>query len=425
MASSRTPLLLLTGVHRSLTAAAAGPLLTSPGTVVVHHDVSDLDQGVVVRTLRERGPVGLVLHRSAVELAHGCLSCTLRRDVLPLLRSLARREDVARIVLQLDPALEPEDLCRAIAEVVLDEEPAGEPQTAGDFVEVEAVVAALDGTTWLADATGADTMADRGLAATADDGRTLAQVLVGQTAFADVALLAGRPGDAWDAARLHAVLDRLLPRAPRVELGTWQPGPVLAQLGPGARRGRVSTPHDALLAGEPPLGDDAGVGLVRFSATRPFHPERLHEALDVLLDGVVCSRGRLWLATQHDRAVWLESAGGGLRVGDAGPWLATLPDDPELWAQVDPQRQAAAALRWDPVHGDRDVELLVLSHRQPPVVVTTTLFAALLTDDEFAAGPAAWAGLTDPFGDRHADPCGAAGPADDATLHVADREDRP
>ena len=67
----------------------------------------------------------------------------------------------------------------------------------------------------------------------------------------------------------------------------------------------------------------------------------------------------------------------------------------------------------------------MLTHRQPPVVITTTLFAALLTDEELAGGPAVWASYPDPFGDRHEDPCQASSPADDATLHLLDREDRP
>jgi len=430
MTHPRTPLVLLTGIDRSLVATAAGALLRQhPGTVVVHHDVSDLGQGVVLRTLTEHTAGGTATHRSAIELAHGCLSCTLRLDVLPLLRTLAGRDDVTRIVLQLDPALEPEHLCWSIENVVLDDEPAGAPGTAGDLVAVQAVIATLDAAGWLADATGAETMADRGLAATADDERTLAQVVVGQTGFADVVLLAGAAEDAWSGAQLTAVLDRLLPGVPRGDLATWQPELVLAQLGPDARRGRISSPHDPLLAGQPPLGEDAGIALVRFGADRPFSPERLHDALDVLLEGVVCSRGRLWLATRSDRALWLESAGGGLQVGDAGPWLATLDEDPQLWAEVDPQRAAAAALRWDPLYGDRDSQLVVLTHRRSPTAITTALSGALLTDAELAGGPAAWAAMEDPFGDRHADPCEASSSADaddrhDSDLHATDREDR-
>jgi len=410
-------LLLLTGLAREPAETAAGALLARPGTVVVHHDVRDLERGVVVRTVRAHGPGGVTTDRLAVELAHGCLSCTLRLDLLPLLRRLARRGDVARIVLLLDPALEPEHLCWSIDTVLL--EGGG---TAGEHVRVGGVLAVIDAGSWLENATGEDTMAERGLAATDDDERTVAQVVIAQTGFADAVLVTGRPDDAWTAVRTDAVLDRLLPGAPRADLAAVHPDALLDALTPGSRRGRVRSPHDPLTAGEPPLETDAGVALVRFGAARPFHPGRLHDALDVLLDGVVCSRGRLWLATQHERAVWLESAGGGLQVGDAGPWLATLPDDPVLWAQVDPERQAAAALRWDDEHGDRHTELVALTHRQAPAEIVAALDGALLTDAEFAAGPLSWAGLDDPFGSWHTDPCEASSPAD-PDLHLTTRED--
>lgn len=410
-----TPLVLVTGVHRALSARAAADLLT-PGSVLVHHDVGRLDQGVVVRTVQAAGAPA---ETTALELAHGCLSCTLRLDVLPLLHTLGTRPDVARVVLQLDPALEPEHLCWSLGHLPLDD-----GGTASDAVTVEAVVAVLEQATWLEDVTGEDTMADRGLAATADDERTLAQVALGQVGMADVVLLAGPPVDDWTAVRLHAVLERWVPAARLGSIEHWTPERVLAGLDGSARRGRPHSPHAPLLAGQPRLDADAGVQLVRFTAARPFHPERLHEAFDVLLDGVVGSRGRLWLATQGDRAVWLESAGGGLQVGDAGPWLATLGDDAELWAQVDPERRAAAALRWDPVHGDRDAALVVLVHRQSPDVVTDALRDALLTDAEFAAGPELWATFPDPFGDWHADPCEDSTPAPDPRSSTHPEENR-
>ena len=425
MKRSRTPLVLVAGLSRSRTHAAATALLdASVGTVAVHADLGDVGSGVVVRTVREHRPGGVTEARTAVELAHGCLSCTLRLDLLPLLRDLARRDGVTRIVVQLDPALDPEHLCWAVDAVVLDDEPAGPPETAGDSVEVAAVVAVVDRETWLADVAGDDGLADRGLGGEPDDERGVAQVLVGQAAFADVVLLAGDAPDAWADARLTAVLDRLAPGAPRGELADADPDLLIAELAPGARRGRPTTAHDPLLAGEPPLTEDAGVQLVPFSAQRPFSPGRLHDALDVLLDGVVTGRGRIWLASQPDQVIWLESAGGGLRVAAAGPWLATLGDDPDAWADVDPERRAAAGLRWHPLHGDRATELVVLTAGQPADRITAALTAALLTDAELAGGPDAWLRLPDPFGAWHEDPCEATGPRDDAGLQTGNREEQ-
>ena len=185
MTDHRTPLVLVTGLHRRLCARVGTRFLDRPGTVVVHHDVSRLGEGVVLRSERERTGTGVVERSTAVELAHGCLSCTLRLDLLPLLRRLARRDDVSRVVLHLDPALETEHLCWAVGNVVLDEEPRGLPETAGDWVRVDGVLAVVEAASWLDDVTSGDDLGDRGLAATPDDERTLAQVALAQVASAD------------------------------------------------------------------------------------------------------------------------------------------------------------------------------------------------------------------------------------------------
>ncbi|MBF6217011.1 GTP-binding protein [Nocardia abscessus] len=384
----------------------------APGTVVVRHDLTQLREGIVHRTVRTA-----TQETSAVlELAHGCVSCTLRMDLLPLLCTLARRESVDRIVLALDPAFEAEAVCQAIENVVVAGVHGRVDGPAGRDVRVDAVLTCLDADAWLADATGDDTLAERGLA-TADDDRTVAQVAVGQVDFADAVIALGAAGASGallgDArAKLAAVLARLVPGAPVAwvdELSRLTPALVetlLTRVPADSRRGRVFDAHAPLLRGRPPLTGDCGVELVEFAAARPFHPARLHEALDVLLDGVVTARGRIWLATQPDEVVWLESAGGGLRVGGAGRWLAAMPEA-EL-AEADPERRAMAALRWDERFGDRDISLSILVHEADPAEIREALHWALVEDDELRLverAPERVAQWEDPFGDWHADPC--------------------
>ena len=366
-----------------------------------------------MRTVRDHGAQGLHTTTTALELAHGCLSCPLRLDLLPLLGELADRDCVGRVVLALDPAFEPEATCWALQHVV----PEASDAPVGDRLRVDGVLAVLEAASWLDDVTGEDDLADRGLAATQDDDRTLAQLGLSQVVFADAVVLAGDLDDMWAGARLAAVLDRLVPGVPRARWGT-PPAAVLASVPTGARRGRPTTAHDPLLAGEPPLHEEVDVSLVPFTADRPLHPGRLHDALDVLLEGVVSSWGRIWLASQPERVIWLESAGQGLRVADTGPWLADLP--PDEWDDVPPERQVAAALRWDPERGDRCTELVVLTHGRPAESIRAALAAAVLTDAEHAAGPAAWRLLPDPFGQWHEDPCETTGVPDPAAAGTTD-----
>jgi G3E family GTPase len=363
-----------------------------PGVAVLHHDLSAVSQGVVRRRLRR----GVVDETTVLELAHGCVSCTLREDVLPMLRALGRNPEVSRIVLHLDPVMEPEQVCNEILNTTI----GGASVT--DAVELRGVITVLDVGSWLEDATSSEDLAERGLAVLPDDERTISQLVVEQVEFADLIVYAGT-AEGWLQARTGAVLARLTPLAPRLSVDELDSRLLLAQLPAAARRGRPESVHSPLLRGQPPLDPSAGVQLLVFTARRPFHPERLHDAIDALLDGVVRTRGRVWLATRPEAVLWLESAGGGLQIGHAGEWLVA--GDARAWQDADPERHAQAALRWHARWGDRAQDLSNLVHEADPAEIETALRAALLTDDELAEGERAWAHYPDPFGWWHTDPC--------------------
>ncbi|GAA4866846.1 ribosome hibernation factor-recruiting GTPase MRF [Saccharopolyspora cebuensis] len=392
--TSRVPLLLVAGLpEEPVTAVTDAVRATDPrGTAVVHHDLRTLPEGVLRRHVRH----GEAVDTAVLELAHGCVSCTLREDFLPLLRRLARTPGVRRIVVRLDPALEPEAICWAIEHVVVDDAPVAED------VEVRAALAVVDLPSWLDDAGGDEELRERGLGGSADDERTVAQVAVGQVEFADAVVLSGE-AERWRARRTEAVLARLAPTAPRAALGELDVPALLDRIPADARRGAVDGAHGPLLRGQPPMEPVAGVAVVLFEQRRPFHPERLHEALDALLDGVVRARGRAWVAGDPDSVLWLESAGGGLHLGHAGPWLAALP--PERWAEVPVEQRLRASLHWDEHYGDRMQELVVLVHEADPGDVLRALRGALLTDDELASGEQAWRAPAESAITWHEDPC--------------------
>lgn len=337
-----TTVILVAGLGEHVVAEEVWRAL--PGAVLVRHDLSRLAEGVVRRWV-DGVPTEL-------RLEHGCVSCTMRLDLLPLLRELR-----GPVVLHLDPALEPEAVCFALAE-----EPVG----------VEAVITVVDRATWLADATGGDLLSDRGLGAAPGDGRSAAQLVVGQAEFADALVLTG-PEDP----RVAAALDRLNPTAARQELAHLDVAALLAAIPADARRGEVDDVLGPVLHGRTPLEPAHGVHVVHFTARRAFHPVRLHRVLTALCRGVVRVRGRAWLASRPDSVVWLEAAGRSLRIGEAGPW----PPAPDLLSTLDDRRQPAA---WDARTGERVQELVVISHRSSADAIASALREALLTDEESA-----------------------------------------
>ena len=394
---ARTPVVVVAGLAAAAAKDVADALLDER-TAVVHHDVAQLCDGVLIRRIR----CGADDCTTARRLAHGCVSCFLREELLPLLRSLATSADLDRIVLHLDPTMEPETVCWAVEHLKV----AGDPLP--DLIKVQAVVTVLDAGNWLADATSDQAPIDRLLSAGLDEDRTLAQLVVGQVEFADAIIVAGAAADLDTARRTDAVLDRLVPMAPRVQATRLDVEALLAAVPANSRRGRVDDAHAALTHHTHPWHTEHGVGTVLFGARRPFHPERLHDAVQILLQGVVRVRGRMWIATQPDQALAVESAGGDLRVARAGRWLGALPD----WSNINIERALMASLRWDDQFEDREQALLVIYHAADPEVIVATLDAALITDTELAAGQQQWQTWSDPFGHFHADPCVPTEPAE-------------
>ncbi len=394
----RTPVVLVAGDGD--TDAVTGALLRRPGTVVVEHR---FDGHVVRRTTIALRDGELTTAEDALELAHGCVACTVRRDLLVLLRILHRRDDVDRIVVHLAPWLEPEPICVALEHVHVRVGPGYADGPATLDVTIAGVVTCVDSRSWLTQALGGGELAD---------GRTVAQVVVAQAEFADVVVLT-RPEPVT-----LAVLRRLAPRA-RITVGIDRVEMALSHLEDDSRRGRSDHPHGRLLAGSPPLGADGMVRIVEFNARRPFHPQRLHAAVDLLLAGVVRTRGRLWLANRPDQVMWLESAGGGLRVACAGKWLAAM-TAAEV-AETDAERRIFAELQWEYRFGDRHTAMTVLVCGAEPTEILDALGGALLTDRELAA-PQEWSRYPDPFGDWHQDPCDEA--SDSAAEVSSDRDGR-
>ncbi|GAA3724824.1 hypothetical protein GCM10022238_44340 [Gordonia hankookensis] len=141
----RTPLVLVTGLDSTAVARVGEALVGidgSTGTVVVHHDLGRVADGRVVRRTAWVDAGGRRHDRETeVELAHGCVSCTLREDLLPLLRRLHQRSSVRRIVVVLDPIMEPERICWAVEHVVIAQMPGFVDGPAGRDVRVEATIA--------------------------------------------------------------------------------------------------------------------------------------------------------------------------------------------------------------------------------------------------------------------------------------------
>jgi G3E family GTPase len=272
------------------------------------------------------------------------------------------------------------------------------------------MVTVVDAFNFLRDYACADGLAERGIAASEEDDRTIVELLIDQIEFCDV-LVVNKADlvSADELARLQRILTEVNPRAVQVvsEFGKVPLEQVLdtkrfdfdeASNAPGWL---ASLQHDDEHAhhheGE---ADKYGIGHFVYQARRPFHPERLWALLHQEWKGILRTKGFFWLATRNDVGGTLSQAGGACRHGPAGTWWAA--QDRSEWPEGDDELLAEIAADWygDPDDfsvGDRRQELVMIGIQIDPALWRAKLDACLLTDAEYALGVQGWQAFADPF----------------------------
>nr|WP_239144010.1 GTP-binding protein [Actinoplanes philippinensis] len=374
-------------------ATAQALLLAEDRLLAIRHDLTGIRDGRLRRTVRSATEL---IEDVTTTLVHGCVSCTLREDVLPTLVRLARTRPGSDLLLVLPPSVEPEAVASASEHCVVD----GAPVT--DAVRFDSYVTVVDTERFLDDLASTDDLSDRDSHAAGDDHRAVAEVVVHQVEFSDTVVLWSRPGaDTLELSRVGALVHRLAPWSIQVTVGTTAQLDCTGLSTLVRRTGRHNPRRPGILGlaleGRSIAVDDAGsdVTSVLFETRRPFHPQRLHDALEDLTEHALRGRGQLWIASQPDTVLAFEFAGGGVSLGTLGYWLAALPA--ERWTETSDERRIAADLSWDPYYGDRRTVLALIGLRLDHAAITERLNACLLTDAELADGFDAWRRLPDPF----------------------------
>ncbi|MBC9726744.1 GTP-binding protein [Streptomyces sp. TRM68367] len=370
--ASSLSVVIVGGLHADARTATVAQLLAEvPGSVVLHHDLGTAAAGTVVRTIRDAH--GIVTTGEA-PLVNDCACCALREDLVPELERIRDAGGTRLAVIELWDSVEP----KAMAEVV----------EAGGLT-VTGVITAVDPALVLPYLGNGDDLAEGGLAAAATDQRTVADTFARQLEYAPVlAVVDSDEADDED----RELLAQLHPTARQVLIGHGDlAGAALAGFDVESAAA-AQHPACALLPAE---ADAHGVSTLVWHRRRPFHPERLYAALEDLTCAAARSRGRFWLADKPDTLFHWDAAGGALCVEGAGPWLASLPD--AAWEMVPPVRRAAAALDWEPEHGDRCQHLVFTSPGLDRDGLERLLESCLLTDAEYAAGRDAWQRLPHAF----------------------------
>ena len=342
-----------------------------PASVTVLHDL--LENGTVLRRIY-RG--GQLVERVETPLEHGCLSCTVRLDVVPTIRRLLD-EGAAELVLGLPPSVPADMVVEAF-----DRSGAGMPAIGS--VVLACSPGSIEDQLW-----DKHTLFESGFTPTPEDDRTPGEFLIGELSYCDTLFFSAPPlaPAAADAqSRGTRLATEIAPHAAILGSGeTGQQGRFdLAEARARSRPGSVRVPATS---------SNAPFATAVLRAARPLHPGRFRLALGELAAGNCWLRGRVWLAASPASRIALRGIGPRLWLEDTGPWLADTsaaagPADAALLS-------SDAALDWHTEYGDRGTVLAVTGDAVDPHQAPEALARCELTDAELAQESGR---LPDPFG---------------------------
>ena len=360
---------------------------------VIVNDMSEVN--IDAQAVRGGGAALRRTDEKLVEMSNGCICCTLREDLLVEVSRLADEGRFDYLLIESTGISEPLPVAETFTF------PDANGRTLGDVARLDTLVTVVDAFQFADDLASWDELRQRGLAATDEDQRNVAELLTDQVEFADVLVL--NKCDLAEPERveqLESLLRKLNPEAVIVR-STRGKVPLDQIMGTGRFDLRKAADHPMWLKEprESPRSeaDEYGISSFVYRARRPFHAQRLWDSLDLeagILAGVIRSKGACWIASRHDMAYQWAQAGVCFNLAPAGLWWAAA--DPEEWPEESFYRQEVDAL-WEEPYGDRRQELVFIGIDLDRDRIVTLLDACLLTDEEYALTPPGWAWLEDPL----------------------------
>ena len=359
---------------------------------VIVNDMSEVN--IDAALVRDGGAELSRTDEKMVEMTNGCICCTLREDLMIEVNRLAMEGRFDHLLIESTGIGEP----MPVAATFSFQDELG--RSLSDVATIDTMVTVVDAANFLHDFDSKEGLNDRQMGVSDEDDRTIVDLLTDQIEFANVIVInkCDLVSDT-EAERLEGILHHLNPdaRLLRVERGGVELSQVIgtglydegaASLMPGWAK--------ELEGDHTPETEEYGIGSFVYRRRKPFHPQRLISAIGTGLEGVIRSKGYLWIASRPAScAVWSQ-AGASLQIDRAGSWFVTI--EREQWPD-DPATRDWIEQHWDDEVGDCRQEIVFIGVAMDRQRIESILDDALVTDDEMAAGPSAWLQFADSLPD--------------------------
>ncbi|RTL35298.1 MAG: GTP-binding protein [Candidatus Melainabacteria bacterium] len=373
--------------------------------------VNDMSEVNIDAQLIKQGTASLNrVDEKLVEMTNGCICCTLREDLLVEVSRLAKEERFDYLLIESTGISEP----MPVAETFVFEDESG--VSLSQLAVLDTMVTVVDALNFLVDYNEGADLKMRNLELSAEDERTVSDLLIDQVEFADVIIV--NKADLVQAeqlAELKNILQFLNPEARLIisKHGDIEPKQILNTGSFNFERAAEAPGWMKELRGEHvPESIEYGITSFVYRARKPMHPARLAEFLNSDWPGVIRSKGFFWFANHMDFAIEWSQAGGSSNIGAGASFWSSMskddwPCDSELRTQIEED--------WQEPWGDRRQEVVFIGIKMNKDWICSQLDQCLLTDDEIALGEEAWSAYEDPYGGFQLD---EDGPSESLNAHA-------
>lgn len=332
-----------------------------------------------------------------VEMSNGCICCTLRDDLLIEVRRLAAMNRFDALLIESTGVSEPLPVASTFD--FRDED----GQSLSDVARLDTMVTVVDAAHILSQYSTQDFLRDRDMALSAEDTRSVVDLLVDQIEFADVIVLNKVSGISQSQRNdVRGLIRALNSRARIIECDFGQIAPEqIIDTGLFSMETAHQHPrwYQELYHPEAhkPETDEYGITSFVYRQRKPFDPQKLHDFMNSEWPGIIRAKGFFWLATRPAWVGSLSVAGAALHHEGAGYWWAAV--GKERW----PKDKASRALikkHWDAIYGDRRQEIVMIGfkNQMDEANLRARLDACLVeTESVLDWQPTKWSKLPDPF----------------------------
>ncbi|QWX85167.1 GTP-binding protein [Cellulophaga sp. HaHaR_3_176] len=317
-----------------------------------------------------------------VEMSNGCICCTLREDLMVEVEKLAAENRFDYLLIESTGISEP----IPVAQTFTFESEDGKIDLSR-FSFIDTMVTVVDAFNFLKDFSSSDYLTTRALTSIEGDDRTIVNLLTDQIEFANVIIINKidlvRPEQIDE---LHAILHKLNPEA-RILTANESKVALENVLNTGLfdyEKAEASAGWLRELENDHvPETEEYGISSFVFRSKKPFHPERFLTYLNQNFpQNIIRSKGLFWLASRTNHALLWSSAGGSCKADNAGVWWASMTFGERLAYASFLDHKDEIEENWDPVFGDRKVELVFIGQHINKDEMLRELEGCLLTAHE-------------------------------------------